>query len=320
MNNWSCLKDLIWGSYNASQNQVEFNSFLLSKVVNDVWKYPTLFIENTKFQHLLLREYIDILHDVRRLNQSINKAREYLQLHGVELKDFKSKYDESIVPFWYHCDRCHTKIPLHLCGNDSKVFSGSCKFCKKKFNFSIEHRDNLALPSIVKEISPRVILQHLIFFRGLMFSGYIGYYGGAEYLLVLGYVAKDLGYPLPPMCIWCPTITYVGIAQARAMDMLIEHPSEEIDASCSKTTIPRERIINSLILSKSQRVSMIDLAINFDLLNIERKMYQHLLTKKIGFSYVMDENVLGINTSTSQSFLHRLQCLNRNREFQNAIK
>jgi hypothetical protein len=191
----------------------DFNSFVLSKVVNDVWKYPTLFSRFSQCQRVFGREF----------NFLLSRSDEYSKL----LKEVTTNQNSSgggvneqefeIAPFWHHCE-CGSKARLMAGKKDGELIGrGNCLRCGKEYEISLELGEAPAFREYLAHVSARSVSMPLVLFPGLGVCCYVGGVGGQEYLRQAKYVADGLGISFPPVVVWRPKDVYLGIGQLGAL-------------------------------------------------------------------------------------------------------
>ena len=206
--------DIVEGCYNRCGNFADFNAFLLSKIVNEVWEYDTLFSrfsENQQafcqdFNFLLSHfgEYSNLLRQADEIRKKANEA-------GI------SNQESELVPFWYHCD-CGGKAKLHAKIEGSFVAGeGICSNCGHQYFLNFGTSNHPDTSPVASRVSLRAISMNLVFFRGLAPICYIGGTGGAGYLREAQHVAKGLSILFPPIVVWRPHDRYLGVGQMEAL-------------------------------------------------------------------------------------------------------
>jgi hypothetical protein len=206
---WGIVED----TYASAGSFSDFSAFLVSKIVNDVWEYDTLFSRFSECEQIFGREFCFLLSHFRAYSEYVREAiaTEFKSGGGV----FEHEYDT--IPFWYHCD-CGGKARLTaIQQGESLLGSGRCVRCGR--NYAIDFGTDMIskFSSILSRISARSLSMPLVFFDGLGINCYVGGVAGKGYLDQAKYVAEHLGMRFPPIAIWRPRDVYLGVGQLDAL-------------------------------------------------------------------------------------------------------
>jgi len=224
--NWDSKKSLLHHNFDMFWEIVEeaheraisysdFNAFIISKIVNEAWRYDTLFSRFSDCQKIFINEFNSLLTDFRDYSSSLKETIDFL--HKKDGKKGVSKEETELLPFWYHCD-CGSKARLSLNNKNERLIGhGYCINCKKEYNINLGKKDKPDVYNIATKISARAIPMILIFSKGLGLTCYIGGVGGIRYLEEAKYVANKLDITLPPVVVWRPFDKYMGIGQLEAI-------------------------------------------------------------------------------------------------------
>jgi hypothetical protein len=213
LQNFDDLWTQIQNAYDNAENYSDFNAFVMSRIVNEVWGYDTLFsrfsecqrIFEKEFSHLLM-EFDNYSHYIKEVSISESKLN-----GGVFDQEFET------IPFWYHCG-CGSKARLTAeLKSGSLIGRGSCLRCGREYTFDFQSKNDPQIYGIVSQISARSLSMPLIFFHGLKVACYVGGVGGQEYLIQAKHVANRLGLSFCPVIIWRPRDSYFGIGQLSAL-------------------------------------------------------------------------------------------------------
>jgi hypothetical protein len=204
---WSITSD----SHDRAGNCADFSAFIISKIVNDTWRYDTLFCRFSECQQIFGREFKLLIHRFREYSQAVREARE---ASGTEEAGVYG--DEYLtMPVWHSCD-CGSKARLWaLDAERDTVGRGNCVLCGKQceIDFSPESQ----IWTDLSRVSARALAMPLVFFEGLGVSCYVGGVGGRQYLQQAKHVADQMGIAFPPVVIWRPHDRYLGIGQLEAL-------------------------------------------------------------------------------------------------------
>jgi hypothetical protein len=207
---WSIVEDC----YERSKSYSDFNAFVMSKIVNDVWGYDTLFSRFSECQQVFADEIRFLLSHYSDYSGFLAEAHRLLSVQGIS--SGVSADESMLIPFWYHCD-CGSKVRLFASQRDGSLFGcGDCEGCSRHYELNFGPVENPDVSDVASRISLRAISWILAFSKGLRFSCYVGGVGGSHYLMEIKYVADRLGISLPPTPIWRPHDRYVGIGQLEA--------------------------------------------------------------------------------------------------------
>ena len=208
---WSVIE----GCYGCSENYSDFNAFVMSKIVNDVWGYDTVFSRFSECQQAFADEFGFLLSRFRDYSRLLREASE--MPHDERLGGGVSDQEPLLAPFWYHCD-CGSKVKLFLREKDGSLFGeGNCVGCGKLYELEFGVKNDPDISNFASRISARALSMPLVFFNGLMPSCYVGGVGGIRYLMEAEHVAEGLGIAFPPIVVWRPRDKYLGVGQIEAL-------------------------------------------------------------------------------------------------------
>ena len=214
-NNLRDFWDIVKESYDQASNYSDFNAFTISKIVNEVWGYDTLFSRFSDCQKIFTQEFNYLLNNFSDYSDSLGEIISLLPDN--EVKSGVSELEPKSLPFWYHCD-CGSKVRLSLRNQeDSIIGHGSCIQCKKEYDIGMGKVNDIDISDIASNISARAISMLLVFSKGLNLSCYVGGMAGIPYLKETRHVANKLGISLPPIVVWRPRDKYLGIGQLEAI-------------------------------------------------------------------------------------------------------
>jgi hypothetical protein len=212
---WSIVEDC----YERSRNYSDFNAFVMSKIMNEVWGYDTLFARFSECQQIFLDEFHFLLSRFDDYSRLLKETQVVVREEPVEVgaSSGVSVQEPLLVPFWYHCS-CGSKVKLFFEEVDGYLFgSGECVRCREHFNLKFGPKNSPDISEVASQISARAISMCSVFFKGLVPSCYVGGVGGTRYLLEAEHVAKGLGLLFPPTTVWRPRDKYLGIGQMEAV-------------------------------------------------------------------------------------------------------
>jgi hypothetical protein len=258
MSFWSVVE----GCYGCSENYSDFNAFVMSKIVNDVWGYDTVFSRFSECQQAFADEFGFLLSRFGDYSRLLREASE--MPHDERIGGGVSDQEPLLAPFWYHCD-CGSKVKLFLREKAGSLFGeGNCVGCGKLYELEFGTKNDPDISNFASRISARALSMPLVFFNGLMPSCYVGGVGGIRYLMEAEHVADGLGIAFPPIVVWRPRDKYLGVGQIEALLELkrirsdlgvrdvsaakdwLESRVGEIRERLDKLDVSKERIVEKL--------------------------------------------------------------------------
>ena len=217
---WNIVEE----AFLLADNYSEFNSIIMSKIVNNFWKYKTLFVNLSDLSQVFQRGYNFLLSENESYLRSLEKSETYFREHGIYTGVSANLNKHS--PLWLHCD-CGSKASAKISTKDNGeiVLIGKCISCKKNLSLSIGTNGKVSVPeNKINMVSPRAIPILLLLSRELAISGYISGTGGSiGYTIVGKKVFDELQIKLPPMMLWAGNDVFTGIAQREASKYLEEN-------------------------------------------------------------------------------------------------
>jgi hypothetical protein len=208
---WSIVDDC----YERSKRYSDFNAFMMSKIVNDVWGYDTVFARFSECQQIFVDEFSFLLSNYEDYSRLLIEAMEMSSKE--DLNSGVSVQEPLLVPFWLHCN-CGSKAKLFLVEEKKTLFGrGNCIGCDKHYNLMFGPKNDPNISEVASRISARAIPMCLVFFNGLVPSCYVGGVAGVDYLMEAEHAAKGLGICFPPAAVWRPHDKYYGIGQLEAL-------------------------------------------------------------------------------------------------------
>jgi hypothetical protein len=213
INNLGKFWNIVEDAYSRAKVYSDFTAFIMSRIVNGVWEYCTLFSRFSECQQAFESEFCMILSRFGEYSTCVKEATLSSQnsQNGVCEREYNS------VPFWYHCS-CGSKAKLLAeQGKDGLIGHGSCLRCGKEYQMGLVSENGADISGIRSRISARSISMPLVFFEGLGVSCYVGGVGGRKYMEQAHYVAEHMGTTFPPVAIWRPKDVYSGIGQLAAL-------------------------------------------------------------------------------------------------------
>jgi hypothetical protein len=222
---WNIVEE----SFLLADNYSEFNSIIMSKIVNNIWNYKTLFVNLSGLSRVFHRGYDFLLSKNEIYLNSLEKSETYFREQGIFTGVSANLNKHS--PLWLHCD-CGSKASSKIIRkhNREMVLIGKCMSCKENLSLSIGTNEKVSIPdNKIDLVSPRAIPILLLLSRELAISGYISGTGGSIGYTILGKkVFDDLQIKLPAMMLWPGNDVYTGFAQREASKYLDENGISDI--------------------------------------------------------------------------------------------
>jgi len=211
--NFESFWTIVEQAYSRAVVYSDFNSFTMSKIVNEAWGYPTLFSRFSECQQIFQEEFGFILSHFEDYSRCLKQA--VSTTDGTTGGVYEQEYDT--IPFWYHCE-CGSKAKL-MAEDEGESSSGlgKCLRCEKEYRIDFGPKEAPEISSIMPRISARSLPMPIVFFDGLAVCCYVGGEGGKEYLRQAKYVAEHMGLTFPPAAIWRPHDVYSGVGQSAAL-------------------------------------------------------------------------------------------------------
>ena len=169
---WNIVEE----AFLLSDNYSEFNSIIMSKIVNNIWNYKTLFVNLSDLSRVFQRGYNFLLSENDSYLKSLEKSETYFRDHGIFTGVSANLNKHS--PLWLHCD-CGSKASSKISTkeNGEILLIGKCISCKKNLTLSIGTNRKVSIPeNKINMVSPRAIPILLLLSRELAISGYISGY------------------------------------------------------------------------------------------------------------------------------------------------
>jgi hypothetical protein len=228
-NNLEKYWNIVEESLTVSNNFSEFNSFIMSKLINNIWNYRTLFVNLSELYQTFKEGYNYLISNHETYINSLERSELFFRRHGISkgISSNSSKYS----PLWLHCS-CGGKgySTVNKDNNGEIELLGKCISCKKTIMLNVGKQNNINIPEDrLSEVSPRAIPILLLLSRELKISGYITGTGGSLGYTIIGKsVFDDLNIKMPMLLLWPSTDIYTGFAQKEALKLLEENNVKDI--------------------------------------------------------------------------------------------
>jgi hypothetical protein len=212
-------------AYSKARSYSDFNSFLMSKIINSIWGYNTLFVRLSEISEVLTNGFEFLISNLRTYTDVLARTEEALLSHGISTGVSSTSYNKA--PLWLHCE-CGGKSSLALSTEGKLSFKGSCISCKKELALDLNNPRNPDLSNVISYLSPRAIAIPLLLSRDLQISCYCSGKGGLGYLMDAKMISKHLGIRWPLTLVWGSKDVYYGMAQNQALNAIhMEIPDAE---------------------------------------------------------------------------------------------
>jgi hypothetical protein len=239
-------------SYSKAKSYADFNSFLMSQIVNKIWGYDTLFVRLSEISPVFKDGFKYLVSNFAKYSDALRNAEDMFLRHGIDTGVSSSAYLNA--PVWLHCDVCGSKASAKLYrediaveekggknneqGQEQKqdekvrvkqiVLKGICMSCKKylQVNLGDEHALELLKQEgeqqVLGRLSPRAIPILLLLCRDLGITCYASGTGGSMDYTVVGSLAfKELSIGLPLLTlVWPSKDVYYGFGQLEALELV----------------------------------------------------------------------------------------------------
>jgi hypothetical protein len=220
MNNLEDFWHQVESAYAKAKTYSDFNSFLMSQIVNNVWKYDTLFVRLSKLSSVFEEGFKYLISNFNTYSNCLRKAETTFLRRGIETGVSSTSYLNA--PLWLHC-RCGSKASVKIKRDGEQLeLNGICMSCKKDLHLNIGSQTQLNLSNeIVQNLSPRAIPILLLLCRDLGVTNLVSGTGGSmDYTIVASIVFRELGIDMPRVLLWPSNDIYTGIGQFEAMNVL----------------------------------------------------------------------------------------------------
>jgi hypothetical protein len=225
LSNLEYFWNLVEESYSAANSYSDFNTFLMSKIVNKLWQYDTLFIRLTDLSQALGKGYGNLLRNSEIYSNILSEMEQVFLKSGIPSGVSSTSYLNS--PLWLHCkcgSKSATKITNRQNRNDAVevILEGNCMGCKRHLRAELlideEGEINSLNSHTLRDLSPRSIPIVLSLSSELGISCYASGTDGMRYILFgNGLFKKFSPRNIPIFMVWPARDVYYGFAQCEAL-------------------------------------------------------------------------------------------------------
>jgi hypothetical protein len=207
-------------SYSRSRSYADFNSFLISELVNVEWGYDTLFVRLSDMPTVFEDGFKYLISNFRRYSGALSKTENMFLSCGIDTGVSSTSYLNA--PLWLHC-QCGSKASARLSDRQGQIILvGTCMSCKKVIELILGNLNELSISKDrLQCLSPRAIPILLLLSRDLGITCYASGTGGSMGYTIVGAIAfKELCIKMPLTVIWAATDVYDGLGKAEALKLL----------------------------------------------------------------------------------------------------
>jgi hypothetical protein len=207
-------------SYSRSRSYADFNSFLISQLVNVEWGYDTLFVRLSDLSTVFEDGFKYLISNFTRYSNALSKTENMFLSCGIDTGVSSTSYLNA--PLWLHC-QCGSKASARLSDQRGPIILvGTCMSCKKVIELILGNRKELTISKDrLRCLSPRAIPILLLLSRDLGISCYASGTGGSMGYAIVGAIAfKELRIKMPLTVIWAATDVYYGLGKLEALELL----------------------------------------------------------------------------------------------------
>jgi hypothetical protein len=236
----------------------DFNSFLISQLVNKVWGYETLFVRISDLSPVFEEGYKYLVANFSAYSEALRRTENVLTNYGIKTNVSSTSYD--YFPLWLHCI-CGSKAPTKISNNqESIILVGMCLSCKKILRAKIGSNGKAQISKeLLHYLSPRAISLLLLLSRELGITCYCSGVGAIDYMIYGTAVLDLLSIKRPLIVFWPSRDVYNGIAQSEAIKLIAKAQPNVKDPLQGLRELKEQEIqlkyqINRLITERSREV------------------------------------------------------------------
>ena len=222
-------------SYSRCKSYADFNSFIISRLVNTIWGYDTLFVRLSDIPEVFEDGFKFLISNYEKYALALNQSEEMFASQGINTGVSSSSYLNA--PVWLHC-KCGSKASAKIveCGLERLYLVGKCIACKSDLQIEVGSRDNLDLSGdTLHSISPRAIPILLLLARDLGIACYASGTGGSLGYMLVGRMAfTHLAVNMPLTTVWPAADIYNGIGQSEALSHMRVNNDIELESYLEK--------------------------------------------------------------------------------------
>ena len=220
----------IESSYSNSKTYSDFNSFLISQIVNKIWGYDVLFTRLSDISSVFETGYRHLIQNIDRYTDALRKAEISLSKHNVHFPGIGSDSNNKSI-LWIHC-KCGSKAAakLYYSSDDQVQLAGVCISCKNNLRLHLGKKNELeGLKGNLDNVSPKAIPILLLLSKCLDSVCYASGSGGVDYMVFGSGTFKSLNIEKPVNIFWPGRDVYDGIGQIDALQRIELKSQSDID-------------------------------------------------------------------------------------------
>ncbi len=283
-NNLENFWQQVESSHAKAKTYSDFNSFLMSQIVNNVWKYDTLFVRLSKLSSVFKEGFEYLISNFKTYSNCLRKAEIAFLHHGIQTGVSSTSY--LYAPLWLHC-KCGSKASVKIKRDREQLeLYGMCISCKRDLRLNIGNQTQLNLSEeIISNLSPRAIPILLLLCRDLGVTNFVSGTGGSmDYTIVASMVFNELGIDMPHVVLWPSNDVYAGIGQSEAMSVLKLTDQSQISRYLEELKLQNTKYENKIkpfIIERTRKIKehqpiQMLLSDLFDLKEKQRKVRQDI--------------------------------------------
>jgi len=241
---WNIVED----SLSIANNYSNFNSIIMSKLINDVWGHKTLFVNLSDLYNTFNDGYNFLISNHQTYINSLEKSESFFKNHGISkgISSNSSKYS----PLWLNCSCGSKGYSTVKKKTDGHIdLNGKCISCKRDLTLRVGKNNEIDIPKEnLNRVSPRAIPILLLLSRELKIASYVTGTGGSLGYTIIGKNVFDaLKIKMPLLLLWPAVDVYKGFAQREALDLLNQNDISNISSflidAYNKISEYREKIV-----------------------------------------------------------------------------
>lgn len=202
--------------YKKSKNYADFNSFIMSRIVNRIWNYDTLFVRISDLSTVFAKGFQFLISNYETYRDVLRHTDSTFLGYNINTGVSTSSYENA--PIWIHCN-CGSKGSSKLISKGSESYlKGICMSCKKELEIEILGKSRVIPDKKINDISPRAIPILFLLSKELGVGCFGSGTGGSiAYTVVASSVFDKFSVRKPLILIWPAKDKYNGFAQREAL-------------------------------------------------------------------------------------------------------
>jgi len=217
--NFEVFWNEVENSYLNAKSYSDFNSFLMSSIVNKKWNYGTLFVRLSDLSFVFQDGIKYLVSNYEKYSQILRKSESMFNFSGIDSGISPSISKTS--PLWLNC-KCGSKASTKIKQQNEIMFLvGTCRSCKTDLQLCLGNKNDLDLSvEILQNLSPRAIPILLLLSRDLGINCYVSGTAGLKYIIFGSELFNELSIDMPLIMVWPSRDIYRGIGQSDALNSL----------------------------------------------------------------------------------------------------